>query len=197
MKMPKVLFSFFVLAMFALTGCPELGQIGGSGDYGSMGGDLVGEVRYVDSRDRQIELRTDQGRNWVVRYDNNTRVVYRQRNYAVYNLEPGDYVSLRPQQDRDGRYYTDLITVRQSAQDRGYTRGGPRLDRFEGRVEYIDSRRGQFEIRDRGNRLVVVALQYNPPRSISDRFNRLRAGDYIRIEGRFINQDRFELENFL
>jgi len=32
---------------------------------------------------------------------------------------------------------------------------------------------------------------------VADRFNRLREGDYVRIEGRFVNQDRFELESFL
>jgi hypothetical protein len=30
-----------------------------------------------------------------------------------------------------------------------------------------------------------------------ERFNRLRQGDVVRIEGRFSNQDRFDLENFL
>jgi hypothetical protein len=30
-----------------------------------------------------------------------------------------------------------------------------------------------------------------------DQFNRLRNGDYVRIEGRSVNVGRFELENFL
>jgi hypothetical protein len=64
-------------------------------------------------------------------------------------------------------------------------------------VEVVDSRRGTFEMRDRSNRTVVVSLPYGAPRSVGERFNRLREGDYVRIEGRFLNQDRFELENFL
>jgi len=51
-------------------------------------------------------------------------------------------------------------------------------------------------VRDRDSRTVVVSLQYNPPRSVSDRFDHLREGDNVRMEGRFLNQDRFELENF-
>ena len=51
----------------------------------------MGEVRDVDARARQIELSTDVGRKFIVKYDTNTRVSYRQRNYAVANLEPGDY----------------------------------------------------------------------------------------------------------
>jgi hypothetical protein len=103
------------------------------------------------------------------------------------------------QRDRDGRDFTDSITVRESVQDRGYSSGGSRgrLDRAEGRVEYVDSRRGTFEIRDQRNRLIVVSVAFNAPRAVTDQFNRLRNGDYVRIEGRSVNADRFELENFL
>jgi len=195
--MPRI-FAFLAFAVLALAGCHELGQADGPGDYGSLGeNDLIGEVRRVDTRNRQIELRSDSGRNLQVRYDRNTQVIYRQRDYAVSDLEPGDYVAMRAQRADDGQYYADYITVREAAQDRG-SRGGSvgRLDRFEGRVENIDARRGSFEIRDRG-RTVRVTLPYNPRRAVSDRFNRLREGDFVRVEGRFINDDRFELEGFL
>lgn len=196
MRAIKHLSIVLVLAFFALVGCQELGRIDGLGDYGSIGNEIVGEVTNVDTRGRQIEIRADSGRTSMVRYDNNTQVIYRQRNYAVANLERGDYVAARVQQDRDGRYYTDTVTVRESAQDRGYS-GGSRLDRTEGRVEYVDSRRGTFEIRDSRNRLIVVSVAFNAPRAVIDRFNRLRNGDYVRIEGRSASADRFDLENFL
>jgi hypothetical protein len=132
-----------------------------------------------------------------VRYDNKTRVTYRQRDYEVSNLEPGDYIALRTERDRDGRLYTDQVTVRDSAQDRGRGRGPVgRLDSVEGTVEYIDTRRGTFDIRTRQNRVVVVMLPFNAPRDVTERFNRLRDGDNVRIEGRFVTQERFELENF-
>jgi exosome complex RNA-binding protein Csl4 len=192
----KQLSMVFALAILALAGCQELGRIGGLGDYGIIGNEIVGEVMNVDTRGRQIEIRANSGRTSTVRYDNNTQVIYRQRNYAVANLEPGDYVAARVQQDRDGRYYTDTVTVRESAQDRGYS-GGGRLDRIEGKVEFVDSRRGTFEIRDSRNRLIVVSVAFNAPRAVTDRFNRLRSGDYVRIEGRSVNSDRFDLESFL
>ena len=185
-----------IMSLFALAGCHELGHVDSPGDYGSTGDHLVGEVRFVDTRDREIDIRSDGGRTWRVRYDNRTRVTYRQKDYEVTELEPGDYVALRTQQDRSGRLYTDLVTVRESVQDRGGRGRTGRLDSFEGTVEYIDNRRGLFEVRNRQNRLVVVTLPYNAPRSVSERFNRLRQGDYVRIEGRFLNQDRFELESF-
>ena len=187
------------IALLVLTGCHEPGHVDGPGDYGS-GNDVIGEVRYVDARAHEIEVRSESGRTVIVKYDNRTRVTYRQKDYSLANLEPGDYVALRTQQDRDGRLYTDLIAVRESAQDRGGSGariGRPdRLNRFEGTVEYVDARRGTFEIRDRG-RLVVVSVGFNAPRPVMERFNRLRQGDFVRIEGRFSNQDRFDLENFL
>jgi hypothetical protein len=199
MKMVARVFGFLTFTLLVFAGCHEPGHVDGPGDYGS-GNDVMGEVRYVDARAREIELRSESGRTVIVRYDNRTRVTFRQKDYAVSNLEPGDYVAMRTQQDRDGRLYTDLVTVRESAQDRsgsGGRLGRPdRLDRFEGTVESVDTRRGTFEVRDRG-RLVVVSLAFNAPRSVMERFNRLRQGDVVRIEGRFSNQDRFELEHFL
>jgi exosome complex RNA-binding protein Csl4 len=197
-KLAPTLLGFLSLAGLALAGCHELGHVDGLGDYGSSSNDIVGEVQYVDTRAREIEIRTDSGRTSVVRYDNNTQVAYRQRNYSVDNLERGDYVAARVQQDRDGRPVTNSITVRESVQDRGSSGGGRgRLDRAEGRVENVDARRGTFEIRDQRNRLIVVSVAFNAPRAVTDQFNRLRNGDHVRIEGRSVNADRFELENFL
>lgn len=267
-----------VLLAIPLAACNDIGGLGGPGGvYGESGSQrLVGEVQYVDTNARQIELRADNGRQLNVNYDNQTEVVYGQRRYQVTNLEAGDYVALNTRQDRDGRLYADTITAQDSAQDRGYSgaiitepgtvpgndsrynsilretnpgrritfrydsrtrvryrdrdyalqnvqngdvitarmdkdqlaqlitvdrtaqdKSSARLDLFEGTVEFIDSRRGQFEIRDKSGRLVIVSLLYNPPRPVVDRFNSLRKGDYVRVEGLFINQDRFELENFL
>jgi exosome complex RNA-binding protein Csl4 len=197
MKTRNRIFGILVLVALALTGCDELARVGGLGDYGSLGSDLVGEVENVDTRAREIQIRTDSGRTSVVRYDDRTQVIYQQRNYSVANLEPGDYVAARVQQDRNGQNYTDTITVREGVQDRGNKRGSGRLDRIEGRIEYVDERRGTFELRDSRNRLIVVAVPFNAPGSVMDRFNRLRTGDFVRIEGRAAGSDRFDLENFL
>jgi len=197
MNLRQRLFGILFTAILALTGCDELARVGGLGDYGSVAGDVVGEVEQVDTRVREIEIRTDSGRTSVVRYDDRTQVIYQQRNYSVANLEPGDYIAARVQQDRDGRNYTDTITVREGVQDRGNRRGSARLDRIEGRIEYVDERRGTFELRDSRSQLIVVAVPFNAPRSVIDRFNRLRTGDYVRIEGRAEGADRFDLESFL
>src|SRR5512144_1337776 len=197
MKTRNRIYGILVLAVLAVTGCDELARVGDLGNYGSLGSDLVGEVENVDTRAREIQIRTDSGRTSVVRYDDRTQVIYQQRNYSVANLEPGDYVAVRVQQDRNGQNYTDTITVREGVQDRGNKRGSGRLDRIEGRIEYVDERRGTFELRDSRNRLIVVAVPFNAPGSVMDRFNRLRTGDFVRIEGRAAGSDRLDLEYFL
>jgi len=201
MKLATKFIGLFSLALLGLAGCPELDQLGGPGDYGGIFGnnDLVGEVRNVDTRTREIELRTEAGRSEYVRYDNQTRVLYRQQEYAVSNLEPGDYVAVRARQDGNRGYFTDYITVRESAQDRGsYSgRSGSRLERVEGTVEYIDNQRGTFEVRSRNGRRVVVAMPFKASRADRQRFDRLREGDTVRVEGSYAGSDRFELEAFL
>ncbi len=197
MKLRKRLFGILSVAALALTGCDELARVGDLGNYGSLGSDLVGEVENVDTRAREIEIRTDSGSTSVVRYDDRTQVIYQQRNYSVANLEPGDYVAARVQQDRNGQNYTDTITVREGVQDRKNRRGSARLDRIEGRIEHVDERRGTFELRDSRNRLIVVAVPFNAPGSVMESFNRLRTGDYVRIEGRPVDADHFDLESFL
>ena len=114
----------------------------------------------MNARLHEIEIRTDDRRTEVVRYDGQTRVVYRGRDdYAVTNLEAGDYVAMQVQTDGPGYLYTDLVRVRESVQERGGA--GSERERFarvEGRIEYVDPRRGEFEIRDDSGRRVVVAL---------------------------------------
>jgi hypothetical protein len=158
--------------------------------------EMVGEIRSVDTRSREIEIRTDDRRSESVRYDNQTRVVYRNREYSVANLERGDYVAMRVKTDPSGYSYTDHILVRESVQERGSDRGG-RIERLEGTVEHIDPRRGEFEVRDEYGRRVTVTLPYNPRRSDMDRLQSLRHGDRVRVEGQFLNRDRFELDAFV
>ncbi len=197
MKITGRVVTLLTLIYLTLAGCHELGHIDGLGDYGKApDNDVIGEVQFIDTRTREIEVRADSGRTVTMRYDNNTQVIYQQRNYPVANLEPGDYVAARVEQERDGRYFTPTITVREARQERASSTPA-RLERTSGRVEYVDPRRGTFELRDSRQRLIVVSIDFNAPREVSDRFNRLRNGDTVRIEGKFVGQDRFELENFL
>lgn len=193
-------------ALMPAAGCAGMGM-GPLGDIlgttGGSDGDLVGEVRYVDQRAQQIELRTREDRVARVRYDRETRVVYREQEYPVDALEAGDLVSVRVRNER-GEPYAAAIHVQESVQERrgrdadDYGYGDEvdgRLQRVEGRVSAVDERRGLFQVETRDDEL-TVSLPYRPDRGVEERFRRLRRGDVVRLEGRFLSPRRFELERF-
>lgn len=205
--MRAVLYGTLGMAILLGAGCTEIGRVGDSpGDPRTIVGggsreEIVGEVRYLDARARQIEVRTKGDRIRLVNYSPSTRVIYRGKEYSVERLERGDVVAISAWRDGYGDFHGEEIVIQEAAQeptrDRYASRRGS-LDRLEGTVERINPARGIFELRDRasGDR-VVVSLPYNPRRSDDDRFRRLRVGDAVRIEGRFLNRDRFELDAFL
>ena len=80
MRLTKPLLIIVALGFFVVAGCHELGHVDGLGDYGTLSNEIVGEVQNIDARSRQIEIRTDAGRTSLIGYDNNTQVIYRQRN---------------------------------------------------------------------------------------------------------------------
>jgi len=102
------------------------GGTGSSGGYDSggyndtLGTDLRGVVRYVDTRSRTLEIEpssrndsrfpTDRSGVVVVYYDSQTGVDYQGRRYAPENLERGDEVQVNVR-DSGGRLLAEQITV--------------------------------------------------------------------------------------
>jgi hypothetical protein len=190
------------LALTVSTGCMENIALVGRPTLEEGREDIVGEVARVDTSSRQIYLRATDSRTRVVGYSANAQVVSRGRDYAVTQLEPGDLVAMQVNQDSRGNYYTDLIRVQESIQDRNQSRRGDaspgsRIQTLDGRVEQLDFQRRSFEIRDQSRERVIVSLPSNAERSDVDRFRALRDGDYVRVEGRFLDRQRFELATFL
>ena len=164
--------------------------------------EIVATVERVDTGSREINLRPNDGRTRVVGYSTDARVMYRGREYPVTQLEAGDVVVMQLRQDSRGNSYTDLIRIQESIRDRDQSRGdtsrrGTGIQTVDGRVERVDFQRSSFEIRDQSREIVLVSLPDNARRSDVDRFRALRSGDYVRVEGRFLDRERFELENFL
>lgn len=195
-----------LVGLAALSGCAGMGSLGdvlgGMGMPGT-GGEVRGEVRYVDTRSRELEISSGWGGSRRVEYDRRTEVLYRQRRYSVSALERGDVVSMRVRQDRRGRLYTDRIYVERSVRDRGRSYPGDRdypddrhLQSYSGRVDYVDRDRGIFEMRGQHGRTYLVYLPERPSRSTRDRFRRLRRGDHVRFEGEQFSDRRVELYRF-
>jgi hypothetical protein len=164
--------------------------------------EFVAEVERLDTSSREIHLRPNDSRTRVVGYSAAARAVYRGREYPVTQLETGDIVAMQLKQDSRGNPYTDLIRVQESVRDRNQSRGetarpGTGVQTVDGRVEQVDLQRSSFEMRGQSRERVFVSLPSNARRSDVDRFRTLRSGDYVRVEGRFLDRERFELETFL
>ena len=194
------------VALTAIVGCESIALVGRTTlpDRTSQPGydELVAEVERLDTWSREIHLRPDSGRPRVVGYSADARVVFRGREYPVSQLEAGDIVAMQLKQDSRRNSYTDLIRVQESIRDRDQSRGsmtrsGTGIQTVDGRVEQVDFQSSSFEIRDQSRERVIVSLPYNARRSDVDRLRALRVGDYVRVEGRFLDRDRFELESFL
>lgn len=195
--------SLLVLAASSgLAGCAGMGNLGALGDIlgGGMGGQaesgqVRAEIRRVDQGNQTIQITTASGQTGQIRYDQYTRVIYREQEYPVTALEHGDLVVMQLQQNSAGETYVGRIDVEQSVQERSGQGGSGQVQLIDGEVGQIDHNQGAFQLRTRGA-TVIVTLPYNPPRQTIDRFHRLRQGEYISIEGTYLGQNRVELSRF-
>ncbi|HEX8694023.1 MAG TPA: hypothetical protein VF746_16495 [Longimicrobium sp.] len=194
-------------ATLAAAGCSQLGTLGNvlggvMGQQGGGNGEVYGEVRALDTQRQIIQIETSNGQVGNVYFDNRTRVVYQQQEYPVTALERGDQVAMRIRQDQQGTAYTDYISVTQSVQERGGYGGSTSgsgstygMQSLEGRVNWVDYNRGEFSVNtSRGQ--AIVFLRYNASSYEANRFRQLRQGSYVRLQGRYVSQDRFELDRF-
>ena len=200
-------------AVLAASGCAGggLGGLGGLGDIlaGAAGlpgsgqqqgqGQVVAEIQGLDTQRQLLQVRTQDGRTGSLLYDQNTVVVYQQRQYQVNNLERGDVVAIQVRQTSQGSAYASRIEVQQSVQERtGQTGGGGmgQVQQFTGRVGQVDRQRGMFQLQTSYGGNVVVSLPYNPSNTVVNQFNRLRSGDSVRLEGTEVGNGRVELYRF-
>lgn len=117
-----------VLAALLMTAaCGSMGD-GGLGSIGDIilgspsstqSSDVKGTVSSIDTNARRIDLNVsyinnlrddNNGQRGSIYYDNNTRVTYNGRDYAVTDLERGDEIEVRGVAD-NGRYIAQQITV--------------------------------------------------------------------------------------
>lgn len=181
-------------ALLTLAGCAGMGSMADILMAGTGSGDVSGEVRRIDERNRLIQVSSWYGSS-TVRYDGRTEVVYNGRRYPVRSLEYGDRVTVRVRRQDRREPYADRIYVERSARSAGRHEDRRHERRYyaEGRVHRIDQRQGWFELRpDRGSTVRVI-LPQRPHRGQVDDFRRLRRGDYVRVEGEPINRNRVEL----
>jgi ribosomal protein L14 len=206
------------VTVLTLTGCAgtNLGQIGeilgatmgGAGGQQQQGnGRVLAEVQNVDTRQRVIQLRTQEGQTGNVMFDQNTVVVYQNQQHPVTALERGDVAYFQLQQTQQGATYAARIDVQQSVQERngqqtggmqgGGTYGGQQqMVQLAGTVGRIDYNQGWFELRTQ-NGTATVRLPYNAGDAQADYFRRLRTGQTVRVEGTNAGNGQVELYRFM
>ena len=202
----------FAIAFAAVTACvpmtrptlneARLGQGRLVSDTNLQPGEIRGEIIEIQPAQNQFQVRTADNRMRLLEYDlPSPRVLYHEREHSVKDLQAGDIIAFRSRR-RGNTDYVDTIRVQEPVQARaGSTIARqvpppPRLELVEGTVERIDQQRGVFDVRQRNGETITVALPYNARSSEVDAFRRLRSGDYVKVEGEFINRDNFQLVAF-
>ena len=181
-----------LVAALAAGGCTQGGLLGGILNP-APSDQVAGTVSGVDTRAQQIFITTDNGQQLALQYDSRTQVDYQGQSYPVGNLQRGDVVTARVQGTTNGGYYTDSIQVTQSAQ----SSGGGNYQTIEGTVGQINYQDGTFLLTPRNGSSVIVAMPYNPRQTDVQRFNQLRNGDYVRLQGQYVANNRFQVASFM
>jgi len=157
---------------------------------------LYGQVRSVDVRRGYLGIEQDRGRDYAVRFDGRTRVVYGGRVYPVGSLRRGDLVRVRLQYEWHGDPWADLIELRREPRGGRDVVTGPRVERWNGVVARVDSGRGWFVL-DRGRGAEVrILIARDGRRDDRDRMGRLRQGQRVAVEVRTSDRGEAELVRF-
>jgi hypothetical protein len=183
--------------LVVLGACSQAGKLGNvlGGVLGQQqqGNQVSGRIAGVDTRSQQIGLQQSNGQTVAIMYDNQTQVVYQDKNYPVTSLERGDQVTARVQNANSG-YYTDLVQVDQPVQG-STASSSENVQSIQGVVRQVDVQNGLFTMDVNQTRL-TVSMPYSPSRTDLNRFQSLRSGDNVRIAGVFLNNSRVELRQF-
>ena len=188
------------MLLISVPGCMENIALIGRPTIEEGQNDVVGEVERVDLSGRRIYLRPNKSDRRVVALSLDAQVLDRGREYPLGRLKPGDVVAMQVKRDSRGDSYADLIRIQESpaSQRRGDVPSSvPRIETLAGRVVSVNRRDNSFELDDQSGPPVSVRLSEYVRDSDRDRLRTLRAGDDVRIEGKFTQRDRFEMLSFL
>lgn len=173
-----------------------LNPAGGAG--GAQQGEVLVEVESVNTQQRSIQVRTDQGERGAVLYDESTVVVYQQQQYPVTALERGDVALMQIQQIDQNRIYASRIDVQQSVQERDgqAQQGSGQLIQMSGRVGVVDHQRGFFDLQTQQGTYTVF-VPSSAGAANTEYFHRLQTGSSVTVEGTLTDTSRLNLHRFI
>jgi translation initiation factor IF-1 len=153
---------------------------------------ITATVNGIDTNLREVYLRTANNQHYVVNYTNETRVTDRTREYSMSGLRAGDQVRVELRQGDDRRLYAERIVLESAGTPE--TSG---IRTVEGTVERILPERGFLELRTLSGDLLTIYVPESSSEATKSRFNRIREGDHVRVEGERLSENRMELLAFL
>jgi len=153
---------------------------------------ITATVNGVDTKLEEIYLRASGNQHYVVNYTRDTRVSDRGRSLPVAELRVGDQVRVDLRENTGRRLYADEIRLESG----GVTNSAIGIRTVEGTVERIVPERGFLELRALNGDLLTVYVPESTSSSTRDRFNRIRVGDQVRLDGERLSEDRLELLAF-
>lgn len=154
---------------------------------------ITATVNGVDPKLEEIYLRARGNQHYVVNYTQDIRVSDRGRSFPVGDLRIGDQVRVDLRENTGRRLYADHIRLESTGDATNSTFG---VRTVEGTVERIIPERGFLELRVLNGGLLTVYVPESTSASTRDRFNRIRVGDQVRLEGERLSEDRLELLAF-
>jgi hypothetical protein len=150
--------------------------------------EFIGTIEEFDHSRREFYLRTKGGQSQIVTYTDRTRVAVEGNEISPSELGRGDMIEVRMHGTADGRAVADSIRVR----ERG---DGDSI--VEGTIERVLSDRRIIELRTSSGALTSVYLPQNSPEITEQEFSQLRSGDFVRFQGIFLGENRFESTRIL
>jgi hypothetical protein len=146
----------------------------------------------VDHQLQELYLFAEGNQHYVVRYLSGTRVTTRGRDYPPADLRAGDRVEVELREGADMRLYADQVRV----VDSGGASAATAIRNVEGTVERLSLARGVLELRSRSGELLTIYVPDSSSAETRDRFHRVWVGDYVRLEGEQLSENRLELLAF-
>lgn len=162
--------------------------------------DVAGTIERIDTAARRIYLRSGSGERRAIAYSADAQVLERGREYPITRLAPGDRVAAQVRENERGESYANLIRIQENAAGQSPECApvpAAKIQTLSGTVGIVNRRDHSFELNSRPGETVSVALSPYVRDSDRDRFEILRSGDRVRIEGKFVNRERFEMLSFL
>lgn len=151
--------------------------------------EFIGTVEELDHNRQELYLRTEGGQSQIVTYTERTQVIVDDQEILATGIRRGDIIAVRMHGTADGRVLADSIRLRE--------RGNAGNTTIEGTVEQVRRDRAMIELRTASGVLTTVYLPRNSGERTEEEFSRLRAGDFVRLRGIFLGENRFELNGVL